>query len=109
MSYTLDNFLNKEILIKIKKHQIEDFLKKLPEKILWRSGDKPLSYIPHECEFPIILMYDKDGLSYLPGGSHIDPVEYPQVIDVEDIVFEEAVPSYHFNKSIAKFLTEKYH
>lgn len=32
MSYTLENFLNKEILIKIEKHQIKDFLKKFPRK-----------------------------------------------------------------------------
>lgn len=107
MSYTLDNFLNGKILIKIEKHQIEDFFLKIPEKILWRSGDKPLVYIPHEYEFPIILMCDKDELSYWPGGSFTCHGIYPQVIDVEDIVFEEAIPSCHFDKSIAKFLTEK--
>lgn len=104
MSYTLDNFLNGEILIKIEKHQIEDFLKKLPERILWRSGDKPLVYIPHEYEFPIILMYDKDELSYWPGGSFTCHGIYPQVIDVEDIVFEEAIHFNSFKKSITAFL-----
>lgn len=107
MSYTIDNFLNGKILIKIEKHQIEDFFLKIPERILWRSGDKPLVYIPHEYEFPIILMCDKDELSYWPGGSFTCHGIYPQVIDVEDIVFEEAIPSCHFDKSIAKFLTEK--
>lgn len=108
MSYTLDNFLNEEISVKIEKHQIEEFFKKLPERILWRSKDKPLAYIPPEHEFPILLTYDEYGLSYWPANSRFDPVGYPQVIDVEDIVFEEAIPSYHFDKSIAKFLTEKY-
>lgn len=108
MSYTLDNFLNKEILIRIEKHQIEEFFKKLPERILWRSKDKPLAYIPPEHEFPITLTCNKDELSYRPAGAaHIDPIMYPQVIDVEDIVFEETISSYHFDKSIAKFLTEK--
>lgn len=96
MSYTLDNFLNEKISIKIEKHQIEEFFKKLPERILWKSTDKPLDYIPLEHEFPIILTYDKYGLSYWPATRALIPVGYPQVIDVEDIVFEEAIPSYHF-------------
>lgn len=107
MSYTIENFLNKEILIKIEKHQIKDFLKKFPESILWRSKDKPLAYIPPEEEFPITLIYGKDGLSYWPAFWCINRVKYPHIINAEDIVFEEAIPSYPFDKSIAKFLTEK--
>lgn len=97
-TYTMDDFINNKLAVRVNKDNILDFLKMCEEKgLVWDSGNKATDFVPSEAEcigfgYDSIntltyascageYLYTSAGYTFVDFSQIINPTKYQIIID----------------------------
>lgn len=87
-TYTMDDFINNKLAVRVNKDNILDFLKMCEEKgLVWCCGDKATNFVPSKAEYIGFGLDSKNTLTYSSrGGEYLYAFEGYTFVDFSQII-----------------------